>query len=77
LPETHECLTAWRQAERLRDTIPRDSADWGDAEQEVRHACLVYQATVARTAARHREAAAPPPSVWWPMLRSTSPNAAR
>ena len=75
--DTYECLTAWRQAERLRDTIPRDSADWDDAEEEVRRACLVYKATVARTAARYQEAADPPPSAWWPTLRSIRADPAR
>jgi hypothetical protein len=70
MPDIHECLAAWRQAERLRDTVTRDSAEWEDAQQEVRHACLVYQATVARTAARYREAAEPPLSSWWPKLAS-------
>ena len=77
MPDVHECLTAWRQAERLRDTMPRDSADWDDADEEVRHACLVYGATVARTAARYREAAAPPPAAWWPTLRSIRTTRAR
>lgn len=67
--DTYECLTAWRQAEQLRDTIPRGSADWDDAEEEVRHACLVYKATVARIAAGYQEVASPPLSAWWPTQR--------
>jgi len=70
MSDVHDCLTAWRQAERLRDTIPRESADWDTAEQEVHHARLIYQATIARCAARYQEADEPPHSTWWPALGS-------
>lgn len=77
MSDTYDCLTAWRQAERLRDAIPRDCSEWLDAEQEVRHACLVYQATVVRTAAQYQEAADPPRSAWWPILGSIHSSPAR
>ena len=77
MSDTYDRLTAWRQAERLRDTIPRETAAWLDAEREVRHACLVYQATIAQTAARYREAADTPHPGWSFTLGSVNQISAR
>lgn len=77
MPDIHECLTAWRRAERERDALPRDTADWENAQQEVLHARLVYQATVAGTVARYRESADLQPLPWWPTLGSTRSYSAR
>ena len=77
MTDTYDRLTAWRQAERLRDSIPRESAVWLDAEQEVRHARLVYQATIAQIAARYAEAGENPPAAWWLTPGSVSRSWAR
>lgn len=77
MSDIHDSLAAWRQAERLRDTIPRQGDGRADAEEEVRHACLVYQAILARATARYQVPSAPTPSAWWPSFATMRTGPAR
>lgn len=46
-------LEAWRRAERRRDRLPPGSAEWQEAEDEVRAAQTAYHAELAQVSARY------------------------
>lgn len=48
-------LDAWRDAERRRDALALDSAEWQEAVEEVRNAEKAFHAELAQVSARYAE----------------------
>jgi len=48
-------LDAWRDAERRRDGLARDTSEWQAAEEEVWNAAKLFHAEVAQASARYAE----------------------
>ena len=48
-------LDAWREAERRRDGLARDSSEWQAAEEEAWNAAKLFHAELAQVSARYAE----------------------
>jgi hypothetical protein len=65
LQDVRTRLHAWREEQRRRDRLARDSIDWQEADEEVREAAKAFHAAVAQTSARYVEEAFQKENAWF------------
>lgn len=70
-------LDAWRAAERRRNACVPGSAEWQEAEDEVRVAAKTFHAELAQVSARYAEEQFLDPNQRWAVLMERSASEAQ